>query len=220
MALIADLLIAAALLAAVVIGARRGLLRSLTGLVVVVLAFVLASWAADRLADPVAQKLSPLVERRIEQKLTQQESASAESVLADFGFIGERLQELTQQVVRAAQESGASLLAALSQSVAHSVAYTLVYVVSFVLLLLVLGLLSKPLQLVTKLPVIHGANAVGGGALGLLSGLRKSLLAEVVAGSLHVAVAFDERLFAVHHSDRGAGAKLRHHRSSDIRHVS
>lgn len=39
---------------------------------------------------------------------------------------------------------------------AHSVAYTLVYVVSFVLLLLVLGLLSKPLQLVTKLPVIHG----------------------------------------------------------------
>lgn len=43
MALIADLLIAAALLAAVVIGARRGLLRSLTGLVVVVLAFVLAS---------------------------------------------------------------------------------------------------------------------------------------------------------------------------------
>ena len=169
MALIADLLIAAALLAAVVIGARRGLLRSLTGLVVVVLAFVLASWAADRLADPVAQKLSPLVERRIEQKLTQQESASAESVLADFGFIGERLQELTQQV-RAAQESGASLLAALSQSVAHSVAYTLVYVVSFVLLLLVLGLLSKPLQLVTKLPVIHGANAVGGGALGLLWG--------------------------------------------------
>ena len=166
MALIADLLIAAALLAAVVIGARRGLLRSLTGLVVV----VLASWAADRLADPVAQKLSPLVERRIEQKLTQQESASAESVLADFGFIGERLQELTQQVVRAAQESGASLLAALSQSVAHSVAYTLVYVVSFVLLLLVLGLLSKPLQLVTKLPVIHGANAVGGGALGLLWG--------------------------------------------------
>ena len=165
MALIADLLIAAALLAAVVIGARRGLLRSLTGLVVVVLAFVLASWAADRLADPVAQKLSPLVERRIEQ-----ESASAESVLADFGFIGERLQELTQQVVRAAQESGASLLAALSQSVAHSVAYTLVYVVSFVLLLLVLGLLSKPLQLVTKLPVIHGANAVGGGALGLLWG--------------------------------------------------
>ena len=49
-------------------------------------------------------------------------------------------------------------------------AYTLVYVVSFVLLLLVLGLLSKPLQLVTKLPVIHGANAVGGGALGLLWG--------------------------------------------------
>ena len=151
MALIADLLIAAALLAAVVIGARRGLLRSLTGLVVVALAFVLASWAADRLADPVAQKLSPLVERRIEQKLTQQESASAESVLADFGFIGERLQELTQQVVRAAQESGASLLAALSQSVAHSVAYTLVYVVSFVLLLLVrpiVGVMSTPAEAV------------------------------------------------------------------------
>ena len=98
MALIADLLIAAALLAAVVIGARRGLLRSLTGLVVVVLAFVLASWAADRLADPVAQKLSPLVERRIEQKLTQQESASAESVLADFGFIDRKIIGVVQRL--------------------------------------------------------------------------------------------------------------------------
>ena len=46
MALIADLLIAAALLAAVVIGARRGLLRSLTGLVVVVLGVISTTeWA-------------------------------------------------------------------------------------------------------------------------------------------------------------------------------
>ena len=44
------------------------------------------------------------------------------------------------------------------------------FLATVVLLLLVLGLLSKPLQLVTKLPVIHGANAVGGGALGLLWG--------------------------------------------------
>ena len=170
MTLIADLIVGAALLLAMVLGAKRGLLRGIIGVAVVVLAFVLASWAADRLADPVAQKLSPLVERRIEQKLTRQESASAEGVLADFGFLGDRLQRLTRQVTDTVQQTGASLLTALSQSVAHSVAYTLVYAASFVLLLLVLGLLSKPLLLVTKLPVIHGVNALVGGALGLVWG--------------------------------------------------
>ena len=59
-----------------------------------------------------------------------------------------------------------------SENVGNTVTlfFGLSIVLTVVLLLLVLGLLSKPLQLVTKLPVIHGANAVGGGALGLLWG--------------------------------------------------
>ena len=60
----------------------------------------------------------------------------------------------------------------ISENVGNTVTlfFGLSIVLTVVLLLLVLGLLSKPLQLVTKLPVIHGANAVGGGALGLLWG--------------------------------------------------
>ena len=52
----------------------------------------------------------------------------------------------------------------------HSVAYAVVYLLSFLLLLLVLRLLLAPLHLFTKLPVVHGVNAILGGALGLVKG--------------------------------------------------
>ena len=51
-----------------------------------------------------------------------------------------------------------------------SAAYAVVYVVSFLLLLILLRLALTPLHLFTKLPVVHGVNAVLGGALGLVKG--------------------------------------------------
>ena len=46
----------------------------------------------------------------------------------------------------------------------------MVYLLSFLLLLLILRLLLAPLHLFTKLPVVHGINAVLGGALGFVKG--------------------------------------------------
>ena len=63
-----------------------------------------------------------------------------------------------------------TLLSAVVSTVLRSVAYAVVYLVSFLLLLLLLRLLLAPLHLFTKLPVVHGINAVMGGALGLVKG--------------------------------------------------
>lgn len=65
---------------------------------------------------------------------------------------------------------GQTLLSAVVSTVLRSVAYAVVYLVSFLLLLLLLRLLLAPLHLFTKLPVVHGINAVMGGALGLVKG--------------------------------------------------
>ena len=87
-----------------------------------------------------------------------------------FGFSGEALDKLVESATEKAQEVGQTLLSAVVSTVLRSVAYAVVYLVSFLLLLLLLRLLLAPLHLFTKLPVVHGINAVLGGALGLVKG--------------------------------------------------
>lgn len=78
--------------------------------------------------------------------------------------------KLVESATEKAQEVGQTLLSAVVSTVLRSVAYAVVYLVSFLLLLLLLRLLLAPLHLFTKLPVVHGINAVMGGALGLVKG--------------------------------------------------
>ena len=69
------------------------------------------------------------------------------------------------------QETGESLIRAVSLSVARSVASTAVYVVVFLILLVLLWLLMKPLNaIVTRLSLISTVNGLGGAALGLVCG--------------------------------------------------
>lgn len=59
MSVFADILVLAVLIAAAWLGARRGLLKSLAGLLIIVVALLGASWAADHLTEPVAQWIEP-----------------------------------------------------------------------------------------------------------------------------------------------------------------
>ena len=61
------------------------------------------------------------------------------------------------------------------------------------LLLILLNILLKAMDLVTKLPVIHGLNALGGGVLGLVEGALVLFLAVWVTRKL--GVSFETELF-------------------------
>ena len=159
---IADIVIAAALVLAAVIGARKGLLKSLMGVVIVVVALIGASFVADA--------LTPILEESIHEKLNLQDTANAEAMLSAFHFSGESLQQLVEEIMAQVAETGQSLLSAVTDSVTHSIAYAAVYLVAFLALLLGLWLLSQPLHLAAKLPGLRTLNALGGGALGLLWG--------------------------------------------------
>ena len=176
-ALIADIVIAAALVASVIVGACKGLVKSLAGVVIVVGAFIGASFVANAFAEPVAQWLGPVIEENIMEKLNTQESADVQSMLESLHFSGESLQQMVDEVLTTVQETGADLLTAVTDSVAHSVAYAGVYLAAFLALLVVLWLLMKPVHLLVKLPLLRTANAVGGGALGLVWGALLVFLA-------------------------------------------
>ena len=138
---IADMVIAAVLVLAVVIGAWKGLVMSLAGVVIVVAAFIGASFVANALAEPVADWLGPVIEEKILDKLTAEDTADAESMLAAFHFRGENLQQMVDEVLDKVKETGMDLLSAVTDSVAKSVAYAAVYLAAFLILLLILWLL-------------------------------------------------------------------------------
>jgi len=63
-----DIVIAAVLVLSVVIGIKRGLLKSLAGVIIMILSFMGASWAANMLSGPVAKWLQPMLQETILQK--------------------------------------------------------------------------------------------------------------------------------------------------------
>ena len=168
MAIFVDIFMAACLLLALVLGVRQGFLQSLARVAIVIVALLGAAWLAEHLADPAAKWLEPMLTEKIQQQMDGQAAAAddpslaAAGLLETFGFSGEALDKLVESATEKAQEVG--------QTVLRSVAYAVVYLVSFLLLLLLLRLLLAPLHLFTKLPVVHGINAVMGGALGLVKG--------------------------------------------------
>ena len=142
---------------------------SLTRIIVVVAALLLAGWIAGKLAEPAARWLEPILSEKLEQRLTAQGNTDdAGEMLAAFGFEGDTLSELVDNAVEKAQQAGETLLSAVVSTALKSAAYAVVYVVSFLLLLLLLRLVLTPLHLFTKLPVVHGVNALLGGVLGLV----------------------------------------------------
>ena len=165
-----DLILLALLLIGLVLGWRQGFVQALTRIIVVVAALLLAGWIAGKLAEPAARWLEPILSEKLEQRLTAQGNTDdAGEMLAAFGFEGDTLSELVDNAVEKAQQAGETLLSAVVSTALKSAAYAVVYVVSFLLLLLLLlRLVLTPLHLFTKLPVVHGVNALLGGVLGLV----------------------------------------------------
>ena len=170
-AIIADIVIAAVLVLAVWIGAKRGLLQSLAGVIIVVAAFFGASWAADTFDAPAAQWMRPLLEDYLQQTIAaQQQNAGVEDLLRSFQLNGAGLQQQIEEILQQMQQTGAAAADAVMDSVTLSIAHAAVFVAAFLVLVIVLWLLMIPLKLMTKLPGVHALNAIGGGALGLVWG--------------------------------------------------
>lgn len=185
-----DLILLALLLIGLVLGWRQGFVQALTRIIVVVAALLLAGWIAGKLAEPAARWLEPILSEKLEQRLTAQGNTDdAGEMLAAFGFEGDTLSELVDNAVEKAQQAGETLLSAVVSTALKSAAYAVVYVVSFLLLLLLLlRLVLTPLHLFTKLPVVHGINALLGGVLGLVKTALLLFLAVWVLQKLQLLV--------------------------------
>ena len=118
MSVFADILVLAVLIAAAWLGAKRGLLKSLAGLLIIVVALLGASWAADHLSEPVTQWIEPRVTQRVERKLEESHAADAGQMLQAFSFRGSGLQKMLDTVHQRVQQTGETVIRAVAQSIA------------------------------------------------------------------------------------------------------
>lgn len=199
---IIDLIAAAVLLGFVLLGARRGLFRTLAGVVMIVLAMTGARMAADAIAPAAAEYLTPVVERRIQRQLDEalpqvpaaagempeDDAVGPEELLGLLGIGDERLPDLAEEIREEVRDTGASLLTAAARSVAEPLLYGVFYVLAFAAAMVLLRLAAKVLDQVLKLPVLHGANALGGAAAGFLEGALVLLVLTLVLRNFGVSL--------------------------------
>ena len=186
---VVDGAIAIVLIAGALIGAKRGLIRSLTGLAVVVVSFLVAAELANALTAPITDVVAPKVEESLVQSFrealerektdnTLYESFS--ELLKKYNVPEERVRTLLAplradmgEITGAAQEKVAeSFRAAISAgvyAVVRGAVHALLLFVLYVVLRIVLELVLRALDLIFDLPVLNTLNTVGGALLGVIS---------------------------------------------------
>lgn len=186
--LIADGLVLAVLLIFACIGARRGLILSLCGLLAFVVAFLGASFAARALSPVVADALEPkfaaAIEEQLNESIRQQAEAGEAAVLSpddvplegvldalrEMGFYETLINTVDRAVESGMTAVAASAAAAVAAAIAQSAAYLILFLLGFFLILLAWRLLSRALDLVARLPGLHFLNKTGGALFGLVQG--------------------------------------------------
>ena len=181
-----DLIIVGILLVFVILGARRGMILSLCGMVAILVALSGASVGAKTLAPQVSAVLEPRFAAAIEEQLNKEISSSIENGRTGFeentltgllGFLRDMgLYRELADAVELAIESGmtsvaAAVAARAAAAMAETVAYPLLFFLFFFLIMLIWTLASYLLDLAFRFPVLSGLNRLGGAAFGLIKGV-------------------------------------------------
>ncbi|HJB57389.1 MAG TPA: CvpA family protein [Candidatus Flavonifractor intestinipullorum] len=179
---ILDLIVIAVVALFVWRGAARGLVLSLCGLMAFVVAFAGAGLAAQTLSPAVADALEPRFAAVIEEQLDAQIQQLPEGVdpsgdsplsgvleiLENLGLYDTVAGAVEDAVQGGMTSAAADTAAAVAASVAQSVAYRVIFAVAFALLLAAWGVLSRTLNLMARLPVLHFLNKTGGALIGVI----------------------------------------------------
>lgn len=185
--LILDLVILALLVYAFVTGFRRGLILSLCSLLAVFVALLGGWYLSTSCADPLAEKLEPLFLEAMADRAEADPEGADSPLPADqvppeeagsfSQLTGRFSQAMQERLAQSAQEAETAALSSLAASAAALVAKSLLFLAGFLGVLVLWLILCHALNLVAKLPGLHGLNKVLGGLLGLGKGILLLMVA-------------------------------------------
>ena len=125
------------------------------------------------------------------------EEPRVEDLLVLLGLDEDVRGSLAEQAEERVRDTGASIVSAVVESMVGSVAYGVLFILSFLALLLMLHVLVGAMDLVMKLPLLHGLNTLGGGVLGLIEGTLVLFLA--VWAARRLGISFETEALAEAH---------------------
>ena len=197
-AVIIDIVIVLVLAGFTVYGAKRGLFQSLAGLVIGVVALFGAAIVAGTFAKPIARAAAPVVEKHFEVQLKNFLEQHLEEIDLSGGWNGEapelkdgflaNMWDRGGELMGETAENAAALAATATERLIESFVYGILFVLAFILLLILLRVLCAAMGLLTKLPGVHGLNALGGAAFGLTEGILVVFLAVYMLRNLGVSL--------------------------------
>lgn len=177
-ALICDGLVLLVLLAFVLWGYCRGLIMTVASVVVLVTACVGATMVSDTISPVLTQALTPKMEAYLQSYLDEQGLPSAQDTVESYlagseleMFIPLLEQESFGEIGDAVEDFASSTLSAVAERITQGVLQAGIWLVTFLVLQILLSILIRAVDLVSKLPVISTANAVGGALVGVLWGV-------------------------------------------------
>ena len=184
--IVLDIVLLAALGLCVLQGIRKGLILSAAGVLIVFISIWGGGLLAERFQEPVTQMLLPVISwvtddatdeaargmgRVSDIKAPAEVETVARGAFAGLGISEKEIDRLTEGVLSAMKETGASLRAGISHVFLSKVAYALLYLFGYALFCILLTLLANFIAALFKLPGLHLLDKVGGGALGFVYGV-------------------------------------------------
>ena len=173
-ALVIDGVIVVILIAGIVFGAKRGLVKSLMGLLVGAAALVGAVLLADLLTPPVAEVAYPFVENAVIGRLAENGAeASADSridellgSLEELDIDAQSVRDLLADAQGAAAEGYRAAIAEAAREMVVSIVHAALFLLLYIALLIGLKLIVRAIDRVFDLPVLSTLNGVGGAVFG------------------------------------------------------
>ena len=202
-ALIIDLVLAAVLAVFALLGARKGLIRSLMALVSVVVALIGATLLTAMFVEPVTDLVYPKVEERVleqfERDIPSDALAAEDGDLSAGGLLPDELSEALDTlkrfgvsddaidgVTKSVTDSAVSAAERAAYLLVKTIVQAALFLAFFLALMLLLRLLTHGLDRLFSLPVLAQLNSLGGAALSLVEGALLLFLVIYLAPRLGV----------------------------------
>lgn len=202
-ALIIDLVLAAVLAVFALLGARKGLIRSLMALVSVVVALIGATLLTAMFVEPVTDLVYPKVEERVleqfERDIPSDALAAEDGDLSAGGLLPDELSEALDTlkrfgvsddaidgVTKSVTDSAVSAAERAAYLLVKTIVQAALFLAFFLALMLLLRLLTHGLDRLFSLPVLAQLNGLGGAALSLMEGALLIFLIVFLAPRLGV----------------------------------
>ncbi len=184
--IIADIITVAIIIISMIIGRKRGFIKTVSGILTVIIAFSLASFAAKETAPVISEKyISPYLSSAIvdEVKQTPENTLDLDELSNLFSNIGIPegiISSAVADVSKTLTQNIAEPLTTMTNNISARLTFGALFIIYFLILLLAVSLLFKLLNLISKLPVLNFTNRLLGLIFGLISGYLIIMVASFI----------------------------------------